>query len=53
MGGNIWQAVQGGCGLSIHGDIKNLTKYSPKAGPALSRLGLHDMQRCLPTSTIL
>lgn len=61
MGRKSWQgvptqeqAVQGGCGVSIHGDIKNPTRHSPEAGPTLSRgLGLHDMQRCLPASTIL
>lgn len=48
------QAVQGGCGVSIHADIKNPTRHSPEAGLTLSRgFGLHDMQRCLPASTIL
>jgi len=48
------QAVQGGCGLSDLGDIKNPTGHSREqpaaAAPAVSRgVGLDDLQRPLPT----
>ena len=49
------QVAQGGCGVSIFGDIQNLTGRGPEqpalAAPALSRgLASDNLQRCLPTS---
>lgn len=57
--GQILEEVfQQGCGFSILGDTQSSTGYGLEqpvvADPALSRgLGLHDLQRSFPFSTIL
>lgn len=52
------QIAQRSCGVSIPGDIQNLSGHGPGqpalGAPALSKvLGIGDVQRCFPTSTIL
>ena len=59
LGGGVYsQAAQGGCGLSFSGDIPNpagCLQYSLLYGACLAggKVGLNDLQRSLPSPTVL